>query len=202
VNLGDGDLVTVGGIIVGTTRRFTRRGEPYALFRLEDLAGGVSVVAFPNVYEQSPYLVETDAIVLVKGRIDLRGRELQLRAVEIREPDLGAGGPGTRHQGLLVVDLPATSCTNAVIAKLKELLGAHPGPTPVHVRFISSQGVTPLEVGTFRVNAAAGLLSELRLLLGAGAARLEDRVAPVAARERVVRVADAGGAPAPARPRS
>jgi len=64
----------------------------------------------------------------------------------------------------LVVDLAAASCTNAVIARLKELLGAHPGSTPVQVRFISSHGTTPIEVGTHRVEPAAGLLSELRHL--------------------------------------
>ena len=38
--LGDGDLVTVGGIIGNVARKYTKRGEPYAQFRLEGLAGG------------------------------------------------------------------------------------------------------------------------------------------------------------------
>ncbi|MEP7032520.1 MAG: OB-fold nucleic acid binding domain-containing protein [Actinomycetota bacterium] len=165
--------MTVGGIVAAVQRKYTKKGEPYAVFRIEDLAGGVSAIAFPSVYELVPTLIEIDAIVLVKGRVDLRGRELQLRVVEIREPDLGGPTVQAMPQGLLVVDLAAASCTNAVIAKLKELLGAHPGTTPVHVRFLSSNGVTPLEVGSFRVNPGPGLLSELRLLLGARAARLE-----------------------------
>jgi DNA polymerase-3 subunit alpha len=188
VNLGDGDLITVGGIVASVARRYTRKGEPYALFRLEDLAGGVSVVAFPGVFEQVPNLVETDAIVLVKGRVDLRGRELQLRAVEIRELDVGPGGPARRTPGVMIVDLAATSCTNALIAKLKDLFGAHPGSTPVLVRFISSQGTTPIEVGSVRVDPAAGLLSELRLLLGPQAARLEDEPSPRAERAEVAPV--------------
>ena len=89
-DLGDGDLVTIGGIIGAVARKYTKRGEPYAQFRLEGLAGGVEVVAFPSVYEAVPGLIETDRIVLVTGRIDLRGRELQIRANEVREPDLGA----------------------------------------------------------------------------------------------------------------
>jgi len=188
VNLGDGDLVTVGGIVASVARRYTRKGEPYALFRLEDLAGGVSVVAFPGVFEQVPNLVETDAIVLVKGRVDLRGRELQLRAVEIRELDVGAVPPVRPTPGVMVVDLAAASCTNALIAKLKDLFGAHPGSTPVLVRFISSQGTTPIEVGGVRVDPAAGLLSELRLLLGPKAARLEDEPSPRAERAEVAPV--------------
>jgi DNA polymerase III subunit alpha len=124
----------------------------------------------------------------VRGRADLRGRELQLRALEIAEPDLGAARR-TRPSGTLVVDVAAASCTNAVIAKLKELLGAHSGSAPVQVRFLSSQGVTPLDVGTFRVNPGAGLLSELRLLLGKDAAKVVAR-----GDEDTVRVPDVAAA--------
>ncbi len=199
--LGDGDLVTVGGIVTGVGRRYTKQGEPYALFRLEDLAGGVSVIAFPGIYQQVPHLIEPDAIVLVKGRVDLRGRELQLRATEILEPDLGAAPLPKEPDGVLVVHLPAASCTAAVIAKLKGLLAAHPGLTPVQVRFVSPRGVTPLDVGSYKVEAAEGLLSELRLLLGSQAAGVEPRSGgrPTA---RVVTVPDAHEAPLGARPPS
>ena len=46
--LGDGDLVTVAGIVSSIARRYSKKGEPYAQFRLEDLAGGVTVVVFPG----------------------------------------------------------------------------------------------------------------------------------------------------------
>jgi DNA polymerase-3 subunit alpha len=173
-NLGDGDMVVVGGIVASVQRKYTKSGDPYAVFRLEDLTGGVAIVAFPNVYGDVAPLIETDAILLVKGKVDLRGRELQLRAVEIRQPDLGGAGPVPKTNGTLVVDVPATSCTNALIGKLKELLGAHPGSTPVTLRFLTAQGVRPLGVGSFRVEPAAGLLSELRMLLGRDAARIVD----------------------------
>jgi DNA polymerase-3 subunit alpha len=182
--LGDGDVVVVGGIVSGVQRKYTKTGDPYAVFRLEDLTGGVVVVAFPNVYSDVAPLIESDAILLVKGKVDLRGRELQLRAVEIREPELGAAGRAPKTKGTLVVDVPAATCTNALIAQLKELLGAHPGSTPVTVRFLTSQGVTPLGVGSYRVEPGAGLLSELRTLLGREAARVvehdaaEDHVPP------------------------
>jgi len=170
-SLGDGDLVTVAGIIGSLARKYSRRGEPYAQFRLEGLEGGVEVMAFPSVYEAVPHLIEPDAIVLVTGRIDLRGRELQIRANDIREPVLG---PGERvaEPDALVVDLAATACTPAVLARLKQLFEAHPGAAPVQLRFVSSQGIRPLALGSFSVDAAGSLLGELRDLLGADAARV------------------------------
>jgi DNA polymerase-3 subunit alpha len=180
--LGDGDLVRIGGIIGAVARKYTKRGEPYAQFRLEGLAGGAEVIAFPSVFEADPDLISTDRIVLVAGRIDLRGRELQIRANEVKEPDLGVAGVPHRRAGALVVDLSATACTPAVLARVKELLEAHPGTSPVRVRFHSSSGVTPLDVGTFRVDADGSLLSELRTLLGGESARVEERLAAASAR--------------------
>jgi DNA polymerase-3 subunit alpha len=171
-NLGDGDLVTVGGIIGSLARKYTKRGEPYAQFRLEGLAGGVEVIAFPSVYEAVPHLIQPDTIVLVTGRIDLRGRELQIRATEVKEPTLGPDAPRLRAESL-VVDLAATACTPAVLEKLKQLFEAHPGAAPVRLRFLSSAGVTPLSVGTYNVDAAGSLMGELHDLLGVGSSRLD-----------------------------
>jgi DNA polymerase-3 subunit alpha len=177
--LGDGDLVTIGGIIGGVFRRFSKRGEPYAQFRLEGLAGGAEVVAFPSVYEADPDLIATDRIVLVTGRIDLRGRELQIRASEVREADVGASTPHPEPPEALVVDLPTAACTEAVLSRLKELLEANPGSVPVKVRVHASHGVTPLEVGSFRVGPSPTLLAELRALLGGASARIDPQPAAV-----------------------
>jgi DNA polymerase-3 subunit alpha len=171
--LGDGDLVTVGGIIGAVARKYTKRGEAYAQFRLEGLAGGVEVVAFPSVYEAAPDMIEVDRIVLVTGRIDLRGRELQIRSTEVKEPKLADGATAGRTAESLVVDLPVAACTPAVLARLRDLLEAHPGDAPVHVRVVSSGGVTPMKVGTFRVDPTVALLHDMGALLGTGAARLE-----------------------------
>ena len=59
------------------------------VFRLEDLEGGVQVIAFPAIYEKSRRsCCQQDRIVLVKGRVDLRMRDLQLVALEVTAPDL------------------------------------------------------------------------------------------------------------------
>jgi len=169
----DGELVTVGGIIGAVARKYTKRGEPYARFRLEGLSAGVEVVAFPNVYEAAPDLIEPDRIVLVTGRIDRRGRregELQIRGNEVREPPLEAAAPVILPESV-VVDLQPAACTPVVLQRLKEVFEANPGTSPVRVRFHSSQGVTPLALGDHRVETRGRLLGELRTLLGPGAAR-------------------------------
>jgi DNA polymerase-3 subunit alpha len=178
-SLGDGDIVMVGGVITALARRYTRKGDPYAVFRLEDLAGGVQIVAFPSVQERVGDLLATDRIVLVKGRVDLRGRELQIVALEIRELGEEAGGPAPRApEDPVLLEMPVRQCVNGMVVRLKEVLAAHPGEVPVVLRLLSdgSDGTT-LRLGDgYRVNASAGLLAELRTLLGAEAVRMVSRV--------------------------
>jgi DNA polymerase-3 subunit alpha len=171
-SLDDGELVTLGGIIGGVSRKYTKRGEPYAQFRLEGLAAGVDVVAFPSVYEADPDLISTDRIVLASGRIDRRGRELQIRANEVREPILSGSTPSVGSESV-VIDLTAAACTDAVLSKMAALLRSRPGPAPVKVRFHSNEGVQPMNMGEFHVESSPMLMGELTGLLGAGAARVE-----------------------------
>jgi DNA polymerase-3 subunit alpha len=171
--LGDGDVVRVGGIVTAVARRFSRKGEPYMIFRLEDLAGGVQVVAFPSLYERAADLVAADRIVLVKGRVDLRGRELQIVASEIGElsPREDGGAAPPNGSDPLFLSVPTADCTNGLVTRLKQTLAAHPGEVPVVLRLVSEEdrGKTLRLSDGYRVDASAGLLAELRTLLGAAA---------------------------------
>jgi DNA polymerase III subunit alpha len=169
----------VGGIIATLVRRFTRKGEPYVVFRLEDLAGGVQVVAFPSVYEQAGDLVAGDRIVLVRGRIDLRGRELQVVAQGIRELDGDNAREGpTAPTGTepLFLSVATGECTNGLVSRLKQTLAAHPGRVPVVLRLVSDERARMLRLSDgYRVDASAGLMAELRSILGASAVGSADR---------------------------
>jgi DNA polymerase-3 subunit alpha len=186
--LGDGDVVRVAGIVSHLGRRYTKRGEPYALFRLEDLTGGIGIVAFPSVFDAVAHLLSPDEIVLVKGRADLRGRELQLVALEISEPNVGdadGGETGIRSVGApqgkadpLIVDLSPATCTDGLISRLKELLAMHPGGLPVVFQLVEDGEITRLRLGDeFKVDGSAALLSELRRLVGWHSVRLAEEVA-------------------------
>jgi DNA polymerase-3 subunit alpha len=180
-SLGDGDVVTVAGIVVAVGRKYTKRGEPYAVLRLEDLTGGVGIVAFPSVFEKNESVMIADAIVLVKGRADLRGRELQLVALEIRAPDLYVleaaairGGTVIDPSEPLVVDVSAPSCTPGLIARMKDLFAMHPGECAVLIQLVADAGTTRLRLAEeYRVDGSPALLAELRRLLGPEAVRFQ-----------------------------
>jgi DNA polymerase-3 subunit alpha len=68
----------------------TRNGDPMMFATLDDLEGQVEMLVFNSAYEKNNSVVENDAVVLVRGRVDHKERgETKLVAQEITvfEPD-------------------------------------------------------------------------------------------------------------------
>src|SRR5215218_8101142 len=66
----DGDWVKVGGMITESKKIRTRSGTPMMFATLDDLDGSIEIVVFEKSLEAVEKLLATDAIVLVRGRVD------------------------------------------------------------------------------------------------------------------------------------
>jgi DNA polymerase III subunit alpha len=161
----DGDLLAatvVGGVVTSLNRRYTRRGELMATFVLEDLESAIEVFVFPRTMQEYGMRLEPDAVVCVRGRLDLREDVPKLVAMEITRPELSpADDPGQ-----IEVTVPLSSITETIVSKLKELVVEHPGSTPVHIRLGPKVIQLPPQ---FNVDPGAGLVGALKELLGANA---------------------------------
>ena len=159
----EGELRTVGGIVTALATKYTRRGDFMATFVLEDLAGVLDVMVFPRTMTEYGHVLENDAIVVVKGRVDLRDDAPKLVAMEVIRPEIVLeGGPPVR----IKVKLNALSDDKA--ARLKGILAEHPGDSAVYVHLEAPEKTTVLRLGDdVLVDAGNGLFAELRVLLGA-----------------------------------
>jgi DNA polymerase-3 subunit alpha len=159
---GDGQLVTVGGILSGVQRKVTKQGSVWAAATLEDLEGAIEVLFFPATYQACMTLVIEDAVVVVKGRLDRREEMPKLVAMEVSVPELptGEGGP-------FVVSVLAARCVPPVVERLKEVLRTHPGASEVHLKLVSGARTTVLRLDDkLRVRPSPSLLADLKQLLG------------------------------------
>ena len=68
----DDESATIGGIITDKKMMYTKKGEAMARFNIEDLAGTVSVIAFPTVYKRYSDIIKDDKKVFIKGRCQVR----------------------------------------------------------------------------------------------------------------------------------
>jgi DNA polymerase-3 subunit alpha len=148
----------VGGVVTGLARKYTKRGELMATFVLEDLQSSIEVFVFPRTMTQMGYLLADDAVVCVKGRLDLRDDVPKLICSELKRPQLVLDGAEPLH-----VVLAPGALDDDRVARLRELLTEHPGPSPVYLHVGTKMVRLAQE---FNVNASPGLLAELRVLLG------------------------------------
>ncbi|HEX2026604.1 MAG TPA: DNA polymerase III subunit alpha [Nitriliruptorales bacterium] len=156
------ESVTVGGVLMGLAKRFTRKGEAYLAGTLEDLSGAVETIFFPSVYREHHDLLVEDRVVVVRARVDARDENLKLVVVAAFEPDLSEvrGTP-------LVVRLDVRQCTRTVVDELREILARHPGHVPVHLALAGDDRQTVYKLGDgFRVTRRPGLFGELRSRFG------------------------------------
>jgi DNA polymerase III subunit alpha len=161
----DGAMINLAGILSGVQRRVTKQGKPWASATLEDLAGGVEVMFFPNTYELVGQYIAEDAIVLVRARVDRRDEQPRLMAMDLSLPDLTVADAGRP----VVLSLPAHRCTPPLVEKLREVLAHHPGNAEVHLKLVNGSRATLLRVGRLRVEPGPALMSDLKALLGSAA---------------------------------
>jgi DNA polymerase III subunit alpha len=160
--VGDGQIVTLAGILSGVSRRITKQGRSWASATLEDLGGAVEVMFFPNTYELVGQYVAEDAIVVVRGRVDRRDDQPRLMAMDLSIPDITAADTVKP----VVVALPQSRCTPPLVDRLKEVLVSHPGPAEVHVRLVNGSRATVLRLSPMRVAPTTALMADLKALLG------------------------------------
>ena len=65
----DGEIATVGGMIVDRTIKYTKNNKTMAFITLEDLVGTLEIIIFPRDYEKNSRLLELDNKVFVRGRV-------------------------------------------------------------------------------------------------------------------------------------
>jgi DNA polymerase III subunit alpha len=159
---GDGQVVTLGGILSGVQRKVTRQGNPWAAATLEDLEGAIEVLFFPSTYQACMNLVVEDAIVFVRGRLDRREEVPKLVAMECKRAELPAGGSGP-----FVVSILESRCVPPVVDRLKEVLRTHPGARDVHLRLLNGSRAKVLKLDDkLRVRPSPSLVADLKQLLG------------------------------------
>jgi len=70
-SLATGSKVVAGGIIGDLQIRTTKKGDKFALLRLEDEAGGTKCVLWPEVYRKHAGVLQNDLPAIIKGRLEL-----------------------------------------------------------------------------------------------------------------------------------
>ena len=166
----DGDIandtqVRVGGILASVNRRVNKNGLPWASAQIEDLTGGIEVLFFPQTYSMFGAEIADDVVVLIGAKVAIRDDRISLIANELIVPDFSSA----QVNRPVAVSLPTRQCTVDKVTALKQVLARHPGTAQVHLRLISGERITTLELDqSLRVTPSSALMGDLKELLGPG----------------------------------
>ncbi|HEX5527481.1 MAG TPA: DNA polymerase III subunit alpha [Solirubrobacterales bacterium] len=173
----DGAWVTVGGIVVDCKKIRTKSGNQMMFATLDDVEGQVEMLVFKADQAESAAVIQPDAIVLVRGRLDHKDRgetKLVVQEAQRFEPDAAeieqasklAPAAPTAPAGPFEVPIDLGRWSDELCEELKAIFEHHKGDSEVHLLV----GERRYKVGErYRVKPSGGLRSELDHLLRAPA---------------------------------
>ena len=158
--------VWVGGIVSGLRPLKTKRGDRMAVFMLDDIAGGIEVVVFPETFGKHGHLVASDAMLLVRGKFEKDEESARLVATELQPISM------LRERTTKEVIIHVPGASRNTLEALAELLSRHRGDRRVSLEMeIKKHGDRPLRVRADvaqRVRPSEKLVEEVEQLCGAG----------------------------------
>jgi DNA polymerase-3 subunit alpha len=131
-----GSRARVAGLVKDMQLRTTKKGDRFAIFQLEDHAGAVKCVAWPEPFRKHSTVIKAEAVVLVTGRVENSDEgTVTLMVEKVSELDQAIQQKATE----LVVRLPNETELPRICDAVKQLLEGCPGECDVFIE-VQSDG--------------------------------------------------------------
>ena len=160
---GPGEIVSIGGLVLDLSLKMTRKGDRFALFRVEDQYGSVKVVCWPDIYQRSREILQEEQVVLVTGRLELSDDGVPSVMAQEVQP---LGRAHVRAARLVTIRLDEQSATPEKLTALRDLVSASPGQTPLLVDLETKEGwLVRMRPNSFlRIEVTEGLVERMRAI--------------------------------------
>jgi DNA polymerase-3 subunit alpha len=167
---GKGEEISIGGIVSGLRPLKTRKGDRMCVFVLEDAAGSIEVVVFPEAFKQHGHLADNGQTVLVKGKFERDDESARIIASEIAP----IGLVRERLAKSVAIRLSTPPADRATFERLWDLFAQHKGDRRVaivlherdrHIRIT-------VDVNGVRVRPSETLVAEVEKICGIGSVSL------------------------------
>jgi DNA polymerase-3 subunit alpha len=158
--------VWIGGIVSGCRQLKTKKGDRMAAFVLDDPTGTVEVVVFPDAFGKYGSLVENDALVAVRGKLEKDDETMRLVASELLPID----DVRERITQEVAVRLAMPPQDRGTLEALAEILSRHRGDRRVALEIELRSG-HPIRVRAdlaLRVKPTPRLVLEVEQVCGSG----------------------------------
>ena len=171
----EGKAFWFAGMVAEVSKRVTKKGDPMAIVRLEDMEGEATVVMFPKVYKECESFlygetdpetgaVLADSFIRVHGKLERSDRGDQIIAQEVLPLELNEE---TNRPKVFEVMIPSSRFSQGSMARLAAILASNPGGDRVEIFVEQSDGQTMRAEIPARVNARSiPLIAETKAIVG------------------------------------
>jgi DNA polymerase-3 subunit alpha len=163
--------VWVAGVVSGLRPLKTKKGDRMGVFMLEDIAGSLEVVVFPETFSKHGAIIEADAMLLVRGKFEKDDESARIVATEL----LPIAALRERTTREVIIHLHNGQQGRTTFEQLAELLARHRGDRRVLLELDVAGNERPLRVRSEvaqRVKPTERLVTEVEQLCGAGSVEL------------------------------
>lgn len=142
--------------------RVTKKGDKFALLRLEDEAGGTKCVLWPEVYRKNAAVLKNDVAAIVTGRLELSEDNPPTIIVEQVQTVEAA----SRINEYVVLRAPNQKDYSVYFDSILTILNAHPGDCDVTLEtLVNDETVVRIKANpALRVRRSTELESQLKEL--------------------------------------
>jgi DNA polymerase-3 subunit alpha len=162
--------VWVGGIVGGIRPLKTKKGDRMAVFMLDDIAGAIEVVVFPETFGKHGHLLVADSMVLVRGKFEKDEESARLVATELQPISM------LKERTTREVVIHVHGSSRNMLEALADLLSRHRGDRKVSleldVKANAGSGLRVKADVAQRVRPSEKLVEEVEQLCGYGSVEL------------------------------
>jgi DNA polymerase III subunit alpha len=155
-----GSRATIAGLIRDLQLKTTKKGDRFAIFRLEDQAGSVKCVLWPEPYRRNSSVVADEATILVSGRAEISDEgAITIMAEKITELTQAVQQKAKE----LIINFSNTQVDQC--EEVKKLLEQSPGDCDVFIEIILNDMTVRLRAHpSLKVQGSAEIETALRNL--------------------------------------
>ncbi len=161
--------VALGGIITSVRSARSKKGEIWASAALEDLEGSVNLLVFPEAYRRLNQLLQPEAIVYVKGRLQMEENAQpkvmvsEIAPLESVEPPKPNG---------VVIRVRLGSGNGSVARQLFEIFSEKSGQVPVRLELERERDFQAILEPEIRIRPDAEFVARIKKICGRDSVRL------------------------------
>jgi DNA polymerase-3 subunit alpha len=160
--LQDGQVLTIAGLVTAVEHKVARNtGNPYAIVSVEDLDSEVTVMLMGKTYTEYGRSLNSDQIVMIRGRVSQRDDSKNINAQRIDIIEAAADGPET-----VVLNIREEQATKSNLEELDRALKAYPGESEVFVNMVAGRSVASRFKLQPEIKLSVAFVSEVKSIFG------------------------------------